>query len=112
MSNVILRLKTELISAHAITGIESINPDLYPNSENPFVELSAEQANDVLASGFGHVFEVVTELGNIAQPDKAALAAQYLAIVGSKADKRLSVADLIAAIADVPLATVEVATNE
>lgn len=61
MSNVTLRLKTELISAHAITGIESINPDLYPNSENPFVSLTQAQADDVLASGFGHVFEIVED---------------------------------------------------
>ena len=59
MSNVTLRLKTELVTAHAITGIASISPDLYPDSQNPFVELTADQADDVLNSGFGHVFEIV-----------------------------------------------------
>ena len=59
MSNVTLRLKTELVAAHAITGIASISTDLYPDSQNPYVELTADQADDVLNSGFGHVFEIV-----------------------------------------------------
>ena len=58
MAKVILRLKTELISAHAISGIDSIKQDLYPDTQNPFVELESNQADDVLNSGFGHVFEV------------------------------------------------------
>jgi|GEM_PF-6960194 len=71
MSKITLRLKTELIGAHPITGITSISPDLYPDTQNPFVELTEEQADDVLNSGFGHVFEIVEAPKAVSKSGKA-----------------------------------------
>jgi len=75
MSKITLRLKTELIGAHPITGITSISPDLYPDTQNPFVELTEEQADDVLNSGFGHVFEIVEAPKATSKSGKTAKAA-------------------------------------
>jgi len=72
MAKVIIRLKTELVGAHAISGIASIKQDIYPNTQNPFVELESNQADDVLNSGFGHVFEMADR--NAAKANKTAQA--------------------------------------
>lgn len=71
------------MSAHAISGIDSIKQDLYPNSQNPFVELESNQADDVLNSGFGHVFEVSSraeEKASKATQDDAATAVEEPAV--------------------------------